>query len=90
MDGTYDSILVPAVYDVWWSGVLLVLVALLVLAAVALLALIRVGLAARRTLAATAELGEARLELARERAARLRAGLPDVPGAAAGDGDPAA
>ncbi|KZC95795.1 MULTISPECIES: hypothetical protein [Clavibacter] len=78
----------PTAYDVFGSGVLLVFVALLVLVAVALIVIIRVALAGRRTLAATAALGEARLELARERTARLRAGLPDAPGA--GGGDPAA
>ncbi|MFT7711530.1 hypothetical protein ACMT9Y_11280 [Clavibacter tessellarius] len=87
MDGRYDSILLPSGYDVVWSLSLLVVVALLALGAVALVVLIRVALAGRRTLAATAALGEARLELARERAARLRAGLPDA--TSAGDGDPA-
>jgi len=81
MGGSDDSILVPTPYDVWWSLPLLLGIALTVLAVVALVALIRVGLAGRRTLAATAALGEARLELARERAARLRAGLPDAGGA---------
>ncbi|MFD2340519.1 hypothetical protein ACFSM7_09310 [Clavibacter michiganensis subsp. tessellarius] len=83
MDGRYDSILLPSGYDVVWSLSLLVVVALLALGAVALVVLIRVALAGRRTLAATAALGEARLELARERAARLRAGWPD-----AGEADP--
>ncbi|MBT1637030.1 hypothetical protein KK107_14985 [Clavibacter michiganensis] len=73
----------PSGYDVVWSLSLLVVVALLALGAVALVVLIRVALAGRRTLAATAALGEARLELARERAARLRAGWPD-----AGEADP--
>ncbi|WP_307858730.1 hypothetical protein [Clavibacter michiganensis] len=75
--------LLPSGYDVVWSLSLLVVVALLALGAVALVVLIRVALAGRRTLAATAALGEARLELARERAARLRAGWPD-----AGEADP--
>jgi len=83
VDGRYDSILLPSGYDVVWSLSLLVVVALLALGAVALVVLIRVALAGRRTLAATAALGEARLELARERAARLRAGWPD-----AGEADP--
>ena len=83
MDGRYDSVLLPSGYDVVWSLSLLVVVALLALGAVALVVLIRVALAGRRTLAATAALGEARLELARERAARLRAGWPD-----AGEADP--
>jgi len=76
-------VLLPSGYDVVWSLSLLVVVALLALGAVALVVLIRVALAGRRTLAATAALGEARLELARERAARLRAGWPD-----AGEADP--
>ncbi|OQJ64370.1 hypothetical protein FGG90_11600 [Clavibacter tessellarius] len=75
--------MLPSGYDVVWSLSLLVVVALLALGAVALVVLIRVALAGRRTLAATAALGEARLELARERAARLRAGWPD-----AGEADP--
>lgn len=75
--------LLPSGYDVVWSLSMLVVVALLALGAVALVVLIRVALAGRRTLAATAALGEARLELARERAARLRAGWPD-----AGEADP--
>ena len=75
--------LLPSGYDVVWSLSLLVVVALLALGAVALVVLFRVALAGRRTLAATAALGEARLELARERAARLRAGWPD-----AGEADP--
>ena len=83
MDGTYDSILLPTAYDVFGTVAVLVVVALLALGAVALVVLIRVALAGRRTLAATAALGEARLELARERAARLRAGWPD-----AGEADP--
>jgi len=76
-------VLLPSGYDVVWSLSLLVVVALLALGAVALVVLFRVALAGRRTLAATAALGEARLELARERAARLRAGWPD-----AGEADP--
>ncbi|OUE19005.1 hypothetical protein BFL36_13255 [Clavibacter michiganensis] len=83
MDGTYDSILLPTGYDVVWSVSLLVIVALLALVAVVLVVLIRVALAGRRTLAATAALGEARLELVRERAAQLRAGRTD-----AGEADP--
>ena len=81
MDGTDDSILVPSGYDLIWSLPLLMGIALAALGAVALVALVRVALAGRRTLAATAALDEARLELVRERTARLRAGLPDAGGA---------
>jgi hypothetical protein len=78
---TTDSILLPAAYDVFWSISLLVVVALLALGAVLLVLLVRVALAGRRTLAATAALHEARLELVRERTARLHARLPDAAGA---------
>ncbi|MFT2693329.1 hypothetical protein [Clavibacter zhangzhiyongii] len=87
MDDTYDSILLPAGYDVLWSISLLVTFALVALGAVLVVVLVRVALAGRRRLAATAALDEARLELVRERTARLRAGLPDVGGP--GSDDPA-
>ncbi|WP_440695747.1 hypothetical protein [Clavibacter nebraskensis] len=80
MGDTTDSILLPTAYDVVWSISLLVVVALLALGAVLLVLLVRVALTGRRTLAATAALHEARLELVRERTARLRAGLLDVMG----------
>lgn len=83
MDGTSDSILLPSAYDLVWSIPLLLGLVLAALAAVALVALVRVALAGTRTLAATARLDEARLELMRERTARLRAGLADVGGDAA-------
>lgn len=88
MDDTYESILLPTAYDVVWSVALLVVVALVALGAVLLVLLVRVALAGRPTLAATAALDEARLELVRERTARLRAGLPETAGA--GPEDPAA
>jgi hypothetical protein len=81
VDGTDDSILLPSAYDVLWSISLLVPVALVALGAVLLVLLVRVALAARRTLTATAALDDARIELVRERTARLRAGLPDAAGA---------
>ncbi|WP_043676243.1 hypothetical protein [Clavibacter michiganensis] len=84
MDGTNDSILLPTAYDVVWSIALLVVVALVAIGALLLVLLVRVALVGRRTLAATAALDEARIELVRERTARLRAGLPD-----AGRADPA-
>jgi uncharacterized protein (DUF58 family) len=77
MDGAYDSILMPSVYDLIWSIPLLLGTVLVALVAVALVVLVRVALVGRRTLAATAALDEARLELVRERTARLRAGLGD-------------
>jgi hypothetical protein len=80
VDGTDDSILLPSAYDVLWSISLLVPVALVALGAVLLILLVRVALAGRRALFATAALDEARIELVRERTARLRAGLPDVMG----------
>ncbi|MBM7412279.1 Flp pilus assembly protein TadB [Clavibacter michiganensis] len=80
MGGTSDSILLPTAYDVVWSIALLVAVALVALGAVLLVVLVRVALAGRRTLAASAALDDARLELVRERTARLRAGLPDAGG----------
>jgi hypothetical protein len=88
MGGTSDSILLPTAYDAVWSISLLLAFALVGLVAVALVVLVRVALAGRRTLAATAALDEARLELTRERTARLRAGLPDAGGV--DPGDPAA
>jgi hypothetical protein len=80
VDGTDDSILLPSAYDVLWSISLLVPVALVALGAVLLVLLVRVALAGRRALVATAVLDEARIELVRERTATLRAGLPDVMG----------
>jgi hypothetical protein len=80
MDGTDDSILLPTFFDVWWSAPVLLGIVLAALGAVALVALVRVALAGRRTLSAAAALDEARLELVRERTARLRAGLPDTGG----------
>lgn len=80
MGGTSDSILLPTAFDVVWSISLLAALALVALVAVALVVAVRVALAGRRTLAATAPLDEARLELVRERTARLRAGLPDAGG----------
>jgi hypothetical protein len=80
VDGTDDSILLPSAYDVLWSISLLVPVALVALGAVLLVLLVRVALAGRRALVATAALDEARIELVRERTATLRAGLPDVMG----------
>jgi uncharacterized protein (DUF58 family) len=85
MHESSDSILMPALYDLVWSIPLLLGLALVALAAVALVVLVRVALAGRRTLVATAELDEARLELVRERTARLRAGLPDAGEAEAAD-----
>nr|WP_228494866.1 hypothetical protein [Clavibacter sp. VKM Ac-2873] len=55
------------------------------LGAVLLVVLVRVALDGRRTLAATSALDEARIELVRERTARLRAGLPDAAGPGAED-----
>ena len=80
MDGTTDSILMPNAYDLVWSIPLLLGVALVALAAVALVALVRVALAGTRALVATDALDEARIELVRERTARLRAGLADAAG----------
>ena len=88
MDGTPDSILLPTAYDIGWSIALFVAVALVALGAVLLVVVVRVALGGRRTLASTAALDEARLELVRERTARLRAGLPDAGGM--GPEDPAA
>ncbi len=62
----------------WYLFVSLAVVVLVVVLAVVL---IRLALAARRTLLITTTLQEARLELVRERTARLRAGLPDAGGA---------
>ncbi|MWJ14131.1 hypothetical protein [Clavibacter michiganensis] len=81
MGGSSDSILLPTAYDAVWSIALLMAVAMVALAAVLIVVLVRVALAGRRTLAASAALDEARLELVRERTARLRAGLPDAGGA---------
>ncbi|OUE23804.1 hypothetical protein [Clavibacter michiganensis] len=58
---------------------LFVSLALVVLAIVAAVVLIRLALAARRTLLATTSLQEARLELIREQMARLQADGPDAP-----------
>ncbi|RII92955.1 hypothetical protein, partial [Clavibacter californiensis] len=80
MGDTTDSILLPTAYDIGWSIVLVVAVALVALGAVLLVVLVRVAFGGRRTLAASAALDEARLELVRERTARLRAGLPDTGG----------
>ena len=80
MGGTSDSVLLPTAYDAVWSIALLAALALVALVAVALVVVVRVALAGRLTLAATAELDEARLELVRERTARLRAGLPAAGG----------
>ncbi|MFT2753037.1 hypothetical protein [Clavibacter sp. Sh2088] len=88
MGGSDDSILLPTAYDVFGSVAVLVTIALVAVGAVLLVLLVRVALAGRRTLVATAALDEARLELVRERTARLRAGLPDVGGP--GSEDPAA
>jgi type II secretory pathway pseudopilin PulG len=81
------SILLPAAYDVVWSVVTVVVIVVIV---IALVVLVRFARAGRRARAASAALDEARLELVRERTARLRAGLPDAPGASVGDGDPTA
>ncbi|MBP2456799.1 hypothetical protein ABID70_002323 [Clavibacter michiganensis] len=78
----------PTAYDAAWSISLLAALALVALVAVALVVAVRVALAGRRTLAVTAALDEARLELVRERTARLRAGLPE--GGGADPEDPAA
>ncbi|MEJ1815965.1 hypothetical protein DOU09_15030 [Clavibacter michiganensis subsp. michiganensis] len=72
------SILLPAAYDVVWSVVAVVVIVAIV---IALVALVRFARAGRRARAASAALDEARLELVRERTARLRAGLPDAGGA---------
>ena len=88
MGGTTDSILLPTAYDIGWSLALVVAVALVALGAALLVVLVRVALGGRRTLAASAALDEARIELVRERTARLRAGLPDAVGP--GSEDPAA
>ncbi|WP_370551643.1 hypothetical protein [Clavibacter sp. VKM Ac-2873] len=85
MGGTSDSILLPTAYDIGWSLALLAAVALVALGAVLLVVLVRVALDGRRTLAATSALDEARIELVRERTARLRAGLPDAAGPGAED-----
>ncbi len=79
------SILLPAAYDVGWSVVAVVVIVAIV---IALVALVRFARAGRRARAASAALDEARLELVRERTARLRAGLPDTGGV--DPGDPAA
>ncbi|QIS40278.1 hypothetical protein [Clavibacter capsici] len=79
------SILLPAAYDVVWS---VVTVAVIVGVVIGLVVLIRFLRAGRRAWAASAALDEARLELVRERTARLRAGLPETAGA--GPEDPAA
>ncbi|WP_237581991.1 hypothetical protein [Clavibacter phaseoli] len=70
----------PTAFDVVWSIALLAAIALVALVAVALVVVVRVALAGRGALAATAALDEARLELVRERTARLRAGLPEAGG----------
>ncbi|AJW77802.1 hypothetical protein [Clavibacter michiganensis] len=70
------SILLPAAYDVVWS---IVTVAVIVGFVIALVVLVRFARAGRRARAASAALDEARLELVRERTARLRAGQPADP-----------
>ncbi|QOD43858.1 hypothetical protein [Clavibacter zhangzhiyongii] len=85
MDDTYDSIVLPTGYDVVWSIVTVVVLVAIVIALVALSRSLRAGHRAR---VASAALDEARLELVRDRTARLRAGLPDVGGP--GSEDPAA
>ncbi|MBF4617859.1 hypothetical protein ITJ44_07205 [Clavibacter sp. VKM Ac-2873] len=77
--------MLPTAYDIGWSLALLAAVALVALGAVLLVVLVRVALDGRRTLAATSALDEARIELVRERTARLRAGLPDAAGPGAED-----
>ncbi|MFT2753036.1 hypothetical protein [Clavibacter sp. Sh2088] len=57
----------------------LAILALVVLSVVATVVLIRLALAARRTLVITTSLQEARLELIREQTARLQADDGDVP-----------
>ncbi|OUE23803.1 hypothetical protein [Clavibacter michiganensis] len=83
--GATPSILLPAAYDVIWSIVTIVVIVAIV---IALVALVRFAHADRRARDASAALDEGRLELVRERTARLRAGLPDA--GAAGPEDPAA
>jgi hypothetical protein len=90
LDGAFATILAPSLYDLVWSIPLLLGPVLVALVAVALVVLVRVALVGRRALAATAVLDEARLELVRERTARLRAGLRDDLAGEDGVGGPAA